>query len=239
MWIFQWFVFIFGNGKYCYFVFFIEIEVGWVYEVVNVFDKQNIVIVQWQMWCGVGNYLCVKMAVFIGVYLNCWCVGSVNVCGIVYGLLVVFNNCVWNVVFQVYQGFCQQGGFIGIRVGNQVEYQLFVGSKVCVVVFSQMVIFVQYVNFDFQYLMLVYVWCVSVCFVMIVMQVVFFSLVGGKFRCFNVGDFYFWVCCWGKWCVMKCGMRVMFIIFDIQVVFIVIVCCIYCLFLVYFYLLNL
>lgn len=237
--IFQWFVFIFGNGKYRYFVFFIEIEVGRVYEVVNVFDKQNIVIVQWQTRCGVGNYLCVKMVVFIGVYLNRWCVGSANACGIVYGLLVVFNNCVRNVVFQAYQGFRQQGGFIGIRVGNQVEYQLFAGSKARAVAFSQTVIFVQYVNFDFQYSTLVYVRCVSVRFVMIVMQVVFFSLVGGKFRRFNVGDFYFRACRRGKWRVTKRGMRVMFIIFDIQVVFIVIVCCIYRLFLVYFYSSNL
>lgn len=84
--IFQWFVFTFGNGKHRHFVFFTEIEAGRAYEVANVFDKQNTVIVQWQTRCGVGNHLCVKMAAFTGVHLNRWCAGSANACGIVHDL---------------------------------------------------------------------------------------------------------------------------------------------------------
>ena len=51
---------------------------------------------------GVGNHLCVKMAAFTGVHLNRWCAGSANACGIVHGLLVAFNNCARNAVFQAH-----------------------------------------------------------------------------------------------------------------------------------------
>lgn len=53
--IFQRFIFAFGDRKYGDFVFFTQIEAGRAYEVADVFDKQNTVIVQWQARRGAAS----------------------------------------------------------------------------------------------------------------------------------------------------------------------------------------
>lgn len=62
---------------------------------------------------------------------------------------------------------------------TKVEYQLIAGSKARAVAFSQTVVFVQHVNFDFQHPTLAHARRVSARFAMTVMQVAFFSLAGG------------------------------------------------------------
>ncbi|CSF11488.1 Uncharacterised protein [Shigella sonnei] len=109
------------------------------------------------------------------------------------------------------------------------------GSKARAVAFSQTVIFVQHVNFDFQHPTLAHARRVSARFAMTVMQVAFFSLAGGKFRRFNAGDFHLRACRRGKWRATKRGMRVMFITLDIQVAFTATACCTHRSLLVYFY----
>lgn len=209
---------------------FVEIKVGWVDQVVDVFDKQNVVVSQWQVWGGVGDYLGVEMVVFFGIDLNCWGVGGVNVGGVIDCLLIVFNYCVVGVFFQLGEGFGEQGGFVGVGVGNQIQYQLLFCCEVCVVVCCQVVVFIQYVDFYFQYLLLVLFWGVGICFVVVVMQVVFWCVGGGEVVDFDIGDGYclVWGGCEGG--VVECGMWVLFVFFNIEVVFVIVVCCIYNLF---------
>ena len=115
MWIFQRFVFTFGDGKHGHFMALAEVEAGRADQVADVFNEQNAVIVKRQTRRGVSDHLCVKVATFTGVDLNGGRACGANTGSIVHRLLVTFNNGARHAIFQLHQRFGQQRGFTGAR----------------------------------------------------------------------------------------------------------------------------
>ncbi len=80
------------------------------------------------------------MAPFPGVDLNRRRTGFADARGVVYRLLVTFDNGAGDTFIQPFEGFGQQRGFTGAGAGDRVQHQLFARGKAGAIADGELVV---------------------------------------------------------------------------------------------------
>ena len=118
--VFDRFVFALGHGQNRHLVRFPQIKGRRADQIADVFDQQQRILGQAQLFHRVSDHVCVEMAATAGVDLDCRGARGTNAFGILTGLLVAFDDGHRLSVEHCY-GLAQQRSFARTGAGNQIQ----------------------------------------------------------------------------------------------------------------------